>query len=134
MDPGSTQSLCLSCYDVITTGNIERYYANHQDSTWIGQIISWNHNLRQEVKELKDDRDNAYFCEDGTVMTTNDLRTFYYENKDLRAVSHKQCSELVTSQFVVKDLKQENEALKKGHELKDQYIDSLRKEIEALKA
>lgn len=132
MDTGSAQSLCRPCYDVITTGNTDKYYANHYGSTWIGQIISWNHNLRQEVNELEYNQNHVYFCEDDKTMSLNDLRNFYVENRDLRAVSHKQCSELVTSQFVVKSLREENEALKKGHEQKDQRIDSLRKEIEAL--
>ena len=171
MDPGSTQSLCRPCYDVITTGNTDKYYANHYGSTWIGQIISWNYNLRQEVEELEYNQKHAYSFEDGTMSLT-DLRNFYVEHKNyaetiaekqslrialdkktrenlslihenqalkkdnkqkdeindglrkelgdlkgvhenLLAVSHKQCSELVTSQFVVKSLREENEALRK---------------------
>lgn len=131
MDSGSTQSLCRPCYDVITTGNTDRYYETHHGSTWIGQIISWNHNLRQEVKELEYNQNHAYIFEDGT-MSLNDLRNFYVENRDLRVVSHKQCSELVTHQFMVKSLKEDNEALMKDREHMSRIIDSLRKEIEAL--
>lgn len=131
MDPGSTQSLCRPCYDVITAGDTDKYCEDHKGSTWISQIISWNHNLRQEVNELEYNQDHAYSFKDG-AMSLNDLRNFYVENRDLRAVSHKQRSELITSQFVAKSLREENEALKKIHEQKDHYIDSLRKEIEAL--
>ena len=122
MDPGSTQSLCRPCYSVITTGNTDRYYVDHQGSTWIRQIISWNHNLRQEVKELEYNQNHAYIFEDGT-MSLNDLRNFYVQHKNLESSAlNRQNLSLI----------HENQALKKGHELKDQHIDSLRKEIEAL--
>ena len=122
MDPGSTQSLCRAWYDVITTGNTDRYYVDHQGSTWIGQIISWNHNLRQEVKELEYNQNHAYIFEDGT-MSLNDLRNFYVQHKNLESSAlNRQNLSLI----------HENQALKKGHEQKDQHINSLRKEIEAL--
>ena len=82
MDPGSTQSLCRPCYDVITTGNTDRYYADFQGNTWIGQIIRWNNNLRQEVRELEYNQEHAYSFEDGT-MSLNDLRNFYVAHNNL---------------------------------------------------
>lgn len=131
-DLSSTQHLCRPCYDVITTANTDQYYADHKGSTWMTQIITWNYNLRSEVKDLEYNQEHAYFHEDGKTMSLNDLRNFYVENRDLRAVSHKQCSELVTHQFMVKGLKQDNEALKKDHEYKSHIIDRLEKEIKAL--
>jgi hypothetical protein len=143
MDPGSTQHLCRPCYDVITTGNTDKYYEDHKGSTWIRQIISWNHNLRQEVKELEYNQDHAYFREDDKYMSLNDLRNFYVDHNNLYG---KALGSSVIDKRLLKDaqdaldkknmenlsLIHENEALKKGHEQKDQHIDSLRKEIEAL--
>ena len=124
-DPGSTQHLCRLCYDVMTTGDVLKYHANYMGKNWIYDTAMKifhirednkeleEHNeylegvikeLKQEVKDLEDDRDNAYFLADGSTLSVNDLRTFYHENK----------------------------ALKEGHKRKDEYIDNLRKEIEAL--
>ena len=135
MDPRSTQALCRTCYDVITTGNTDKYYANHDGSTWIGQIISWNHNLRQEVKELEYNQEHAYSFEDGKTMSLNDLRNFYVEHKNYaETIAEKQRLRIALDKKTRENLSliHENQALKKGHEQKDQHIDSLKKEIEAL--
>ena len=140
-DTGSTQHLCRPCYDVITTGNTDKYYEDHKGSTWIRQIISWNHNLRQEVKELEYNQDHAYFREDDKYMSLNDLRNFYVDHnnlygkalgssvidkrllKDAQDALDKKNMENLSLRDVIRDLE-------KGHEQKDQYIDSLRKEID----
>lgn len=120
-DPRSTQHLCRPCYDVITTADTDRYYADHKGDTWMSHIIKWNNYLQEsdnlsyeledgckklasKIKALELEIKEAYVLEDNTTLSLNDLRKFYHENKDL----------------------------KEGHKRKDEYIDSLRKEIEAL--
>jgi predicted RNase H-like nuclease (RuvC/YqgF family) len=124
-DPGSVTMLCMQCCHVVSTGDMVWYHANYMGKNWISDTVMKifhtrednkeleEHNeylegvikeLKQEVKDLEDDRDNAYFLADGSTLSVNDLRTFYHENQ----------------------------ALKEGHKNKDQFIDSLRKEIEAL--
>jgi hypothetical protein len=109
--------------------------------------------LKQEVKDFQDDRDNAYFLADGSTLSVNDLRTFYHENKNLSATMkenetiradleknirfhqmlvYNKDKQIVSLVHEKAALKKENEALKEGHKNKDQFIDSLRKEIEAL--
>jgi hypothetical protein len=134
-DPGSTQCLCRPCYDVITTGNTDKYYADHQGSTWLLQIIRWNYNLRQEVKELEYNQEHAYSFEDGKTMSLNDLRNFYVQHKNYaETIAEKQRLRLALDKKTRENLSliHENQALKKDNKHKDQHIDSLRKEIEAL--
>ena len=142
-DPGSTQCLCRLCYTVITTGKTDKYYEDHKGKTWISDTVMKifhtrednkeleEHNeylegiikeLKQEVKDLEEDRDNAYFLADGRTLSVNDLRTFYHENKVLKSALNSQNLPPI----------HENQALKEGHKRKDEFIDSLRKEIEAL--
>ena len=142
-DPGSTQCLCRLCYTVITTGKTDKYYEDHKGKTWISDTVMKifhtrednkeleEHNeylegiikeLKQEVKDLEEDRDNAYFLADGRTLSVNDLRTFYHENKVLKSALNSQNLPPI----------HENQALKEGHKRKDEYIDNLRKEIDAL--
>ena len=141
IDPGSTQSLCRPCYSVITTGNTDKYYADHQGSTWLLQIIRWNYNLRQEVKELEYNQDHAYFREDDKYMSLNDLRNFYVDHNNLYG---KALGSSVIDKRLLKDaqdaldkknmenlhLRDVIRDLEKDHVYKSQIIDNLRKEID----
>jgi peptidoglycan hydrolase CwlO-like protein len=128
-DPGSVTMLCMQCCHVVATGDMVWYYANYTGKNWISDTVSKivhlqqdKRDLQEEVDELKEDIKEAYILENDDVLSLNDLRTFYHENKDLN-------STLNIHNLL---LFQENEALKEGHKNKDQFIDSLKKEIDAL--
>ena len=87
-DPGSTQHLCRSCYDVITTGDMLKYYANYTGKNWMSDTVSKIVHLQQDKRDLQDEVDGlkmdikeAYILENGDTLSLNDLRTFYHEHK-----------------------------------------------------
>lgn len=138
-DPGSTQHLCRSCYDVITTGDMIKYYANYTGKNWISDTVMKivhlqqdKRDLQDEVDELKKEFQEAYILENDDTLSLNDLRTFYHENKNLseawtnlRESATKQCNDLVSKIFEVERLKDENETLKKDINYKKEVIDSI---------
>jgi len=125
-DPGSTQHLCRSCYDVITTGDMIKYYANYTRSkNWMSDTVMKivhlqqdKRDLQDEVDELKKDIKEAYILENDDVLSLNDLRTFYHENKNLKSQNL--------------PLIHENQALTKENEALKERVEFLEKERSAL--
>ena len=96
-DLGSTQYLCRFCYDLITTGDMLKYYANYLGKNWISDTVSKivhlqqdKRDLQEEVDVLKMDIKEAYILENGDTLSLNDLRTFYHEHKRDSAVEEEQ--------------------------------------------
>ena len=88
IDPGSTQHLCRMCYDLITTGDMLKYYANYTGKNWMSDTVTQIAHLKQDKRDLQDEVDGlkmdikeAYILENGDTLSLNDLRTFYHEHK-----------------------------------------------------
>jgi len=124
-DPGSTQHLCRSCYDVITTGDMLKYYANYTGKNWMSDTVMRivhlqqdKRDLQDEVDELKKDIQEAYILENDDTLSLDDLRRFYHENKNLKSQNL--------------PLVHENQALTKENEALKKRVEFLEKERSAL--
>lgn len=124
-DFGSTQHMCRFCYDVITTGDMVRYYANYTGKNWMSDTVTKivhlqqdKRDLQDEVDELKKDIQEAYILENDDVLSLNDLRTFYHENKNLKSQNL--------------PLVHENQALVKENKALKERVEFLEKETSAL--
>jgi regulator of replication initiation timing len=113
------------CYDVITTGDMLKYYANYTGKNWISDTAMKifhtredNKELESVIKELKLEMKEAYILEDNTTLSLDDLRTFYHENKNLKSQNL--------------PLIHENQALTKENEALKERVEFLEKERSAL--
>ena len=96
-DLGSTQHLCRHCYDLITTGDMLKYYANYTGKNWISDTVMKIVHLQQDKRDLQDEVDElkmeikeAYILENDDTLSLNDLRTFYHEHKRDSVVEQEQ--------------------------------------------
>ena len=124
-DFGSTQHLCRFCYDLITTGDMLKYYGRYSGKNWMSDTVMKIVHLQQDKQDLQDvvdelnkDIKEAYILENGDVLSLNDLRTFYHENKNLKSQNL--------------PLIHENQALTKENKALKERVELLEKERSAL--